>query len=99
MSAQIAQIVAFGGAISGTGTLVKNTAAIATTLTGDSTAGFTGGVQVLAGTLSVQTPGAIGTGTINDNDTEVLTISSPTVKPAMPQNTAAAVPNEPIVPF
>ena len=59
----IAQIVIFGGALSGDGTFIKNTTGITTTLAGDSTAGFTGGVQVLGGTLSLSTPGAIGTGT------------------------------------
>ncbi len=58
----IAQITSFGGALSGNGTFVKNTAAITTTMAGDSTAGFTGGVQILGGTLTLLTPGAIGTG-------------------------------------
>lgn len=53
--------VAFGGAFSGTGTLIKrNTNTI--TLAGSSP-GFTGGVQVLGGTLAVNSDSALGTGT------------------------------------
>jgi autotransporter-associated beta strand protein len=61
----IAQIVQFGGSLLGSGTLIKTGSGITTALAGDSTVsgGFTGGVQVLGGTLSVQTPGALGTGT------------------------------------
>lgn len=56
-----APAVAFGGAFAGTGSLVKrNTNTV--TLAGDSP-GFTGGVQVLGGTLAVNSGTALGTGT------------------------------------
>jgi autotransporter-associated beta strand protein len=59
----IAQVVAFGGALSGDGTLIKSTPGITTNLAGNSIGSFTGNVQVLGGTLGVLTPGAIGSGT------------------------------------
>jgi autotransporter-associated beta strand protein len=58
-----AQTVAFGGAFSGNGTLIKSGSGITTTITGDSTAAFSGDVRILSGTLNVQGTGALGTGT------------------------------------
>jgi autotransporter-associated beta strand protein len=70
LSSTTTPTIIYGGSLSGSGTLIKqNTNTL--TLAGDSTAGFTGGVQVLAGTntgvqqagLVLLSAGALGTGT------------------------------------